>query len=553
MNDHHTGKIFNYNADLYEVEENKDPNEKMTFISRLALDDCPEVRRFELPNDNTQGLCLDKSTIAAVFTIPSNFVPDNDVLSKGIAKVDMTVENSKIFSSFDSASYYLYSHGFCKLNKSPLAQEIDSFTTGRFDSFDVDADALTKTRLHSNGLNLVENRQQYAKPIWKDASGYLQANSKTGSKLMIPFKRLFHEYQVRAPFMHGFAKQPRLIPPHVKVKVEFKMNEQGHTYLQHTKYQICRANKQLIQKMDYKYSPSLELEESYGKHTTEASCDCLAKLESGEVTSLDEILVAGKVPYDDVKGEEYYKKLSTKATWRQHEFTKLVPKLTTIPGEELKAEEDQEIYFGIERSLDPTELFNPSEFVFESVFKDPENNERPISNGKKHESFIPFYNPDFQRIELAAGRQDYTLQFSSGIKPKSIMLTGIPYSRKAPSFQICNTKTMLHWPKFRIKEFSIFQNDKPHNRTPFTNDYQHYTHFLQQTGAWQEKETSGINFFQFRDQNWMVPLLFDDATGEPATLKVRIKFDQVLEENYDLLVIRNPYQEVLLNSETRRK
>ena len=97
----HKGRILNYNADLFEVEENRDPNDKMKFIQRLAMDDCPEARRFEIPSDNPQGLSLDKSSIVATFSMPSNYVPDNDALAKGIHKTDLTIENTQMFSSFD--------------------------------------------------------------------------------------------------------------------------------------------------------------------------------------------------------------------------------------------------------------------------------------------------------------------------------------------------------------------------------------------------------------------------------------------------------------------
>ena len=176
-----------------------------------------------------------------------------------------------------------------------------------------------------------------------------------------------------------------------------------------------------------------------------------------------------------------------------------------------------------------------------------------MSNGKKHESFIPFYNPKFARIELQAGRQEYDRELSSGLRPKAILVTGIPFARKPPSFERCSTKTQLHWPGFEIGELTILVNDEPAYKTPFTNDVQHYVHFLEQTGNFGGKRGVGIDFFDFRDQNWLIPLLSNDTNGEPATIKINIKFDKVLEENYDILVLTTPYEEVLLNSDTHRK
>lgn len=108
--------------------------------------------------------------------------------------------------------------------------------------------------------------------------------------------------------------------------------------------------------------------------------------------------------------------------------------------------------------------------MFESVFKDPENDgEKPLSNGKKAESFIPFYSPQFKRIELQSGRQEYERELSSGILPKSIIISGMPYSRKSSNFEFCSTRSRLDWNGFKIKEFTILINDQPAFRSPFTN------------------------------------------------------------------------------------
>ena len=550
----HDGKLLNYNADLFEVEENMDPYENMRIITRQAMDDDPEVRRFEIPNDNDKGLCLDKSTIATEFTIPSNYVPDNDVLAKGIAKVEMTVENTKMFATLDTSAYYYHSHIDCKLNKSPNTQEVEMFPTGRYDSYDIDANELKDKYLHSNGKNCIENRQQYAKPVWK-SGGIFQPNGRNG-KFFISYRRLYHQYSVRAPFVHGFAKQPRLIPPRVKVKVEFRMNEQGHAYLKHTEYQICRANKNLLKRMKYPFHEDMELEEYIGTHENQGECDCLEKLTTKEYKKLEQIYEQGVASYD-LEGNALYAKLANKTAnnteWRKHKYYKMVPKLEVIEDKN-EPEDRQECYFGMTKDLVVTELFNPSSFIFESLFKDPAcDNELPVQTGKKAESFIPFYNPEFQRIELSAGRQEYTKTISSGIIPKAIVISGQPYARKPASFEYCSTKSKLHWPGFEIKKFTIFVNEHEHFRTPFTEDYQHYQHFLEQTKNWQTKNGIGINFFDFRDNNWMVPLCFDDASGKSAVIKVKIEFERTLAANYDILVESFPYKEVLLNKDTQRK
>jgi hypothetical protein len=40
------GNLMAYNGDRFEVEENQDPYQGYKVVPRMALDDCPDVRRF---------------------------------------------------------------------------------------------------------------------------------------------------------------------------------------------------------------------------------------------------------------------------------------------------------------------------------------------------------------------------------------------------------------------------------------------------------------------------------------------------------------------------
>lgn len=59
-----------------------------------------------------------------------------------------------------------------------------------------------------------------------------------------------------------------------------------------------------------------------------------------------------------------------------------------------------------------------------------------------------------------------------------------------------------------------------------------------------------MDFFVFKNQNWIIPLCFDDTTGDTFSVKLRIKFDHVIEENFDIISLVLPYKELLLNSDT---
>ncbi|CBY40334.1 unnamed protein product, partial [Oikopleura dioica] len=82
---------------------------------------------------------------------------------------------------------------------------------------------------------------------------------------------------------------------------------------------------------------------------------------------------------------------------------------------------------------------------------------------------------------------------------------------------------------------------------------QHYINFMKQkNGRWEAQKVSdgGQDYFVYRDQSWMVPINFDDINGS-AVIKVKILFENVLDEQYDFIVMKLPYHELHLNSETK--
>ena len=86
--------------------------------------------------------------------------------------------------------------------------------------------------------------------------------------------------------------------------------------------------------------------------------------------------------------------LKTGDDWKAHTYYKYIPKIQKYS---INAQESFYV-FGMRKQLDKSELFKPDEFLFESVFKQPEGKEEyPISTGVKNESAIPFYYPKFTR------------------------------------------------------------------------------------------------------------------------------------------------------------
>ena len=155
------------------------------------------------------------------------------------------------------------------------------------------------------------------------------------------------------------------------------------------------------------------------------------------------------------------------------------------------------------------------------------------------------------------GKQEYEKELCSGPLPKMIVMTGMPYKQTSEfSFNKCMSKSGLYPEGFKIKEFTIFLNDEPAYRSPYTSGVHHYINFIKQkNGRWEASNRSdgGLDYFVFRDQSWMVPITFDDAVGKSAVVKVKIVFETTLEEQYDFLVMTLPYHELHLNSETKGK
>jgi hypothetical protein len=474
-------------------------------------------------------------------------VPDNDVLAKAINKLELIIQNNRLFASFDVSEYQYYSQANCKLNKGLVAQEVEMFHTGRYDSYDADADELLTLKVHHNNLNLVENRQNYAEQVWRASEEPIEVNVKGDENTKtIKYKKLFHQYEVRAPLMHGLANQPRLIPPGVKVNLELIMNKQAYCLMQHSAYQTCRTTSDFMKKLAFPYPEDMHQMEVSGLHEKESECDCKAKLQTAEYHAIVQ------EPKTGPKLENVEDCLKTGSDWKAHTYYKYVPKIQkfNLPNEGT-------VYiFGVKAQLDKNELFKPDEFLFESVFKQPESKEEyPISTGVKNESAIPFYYPKFTRWTLPIGKDAYDKELNSGPLPKMIVFSGMPYNQTRDySFAKCMSKTGLYRPGYRIKEFTIFINDEPAYRSPYTHGFQHYINFVKQkNGRWEGKRSSegGLDYFTYRDQSWLVPITFDDAVGKSAVVKVLVRFDNILDQQYDFLVMKLPYHELHLNSETK--
>ncbi len=562
----------NYGNLLYYVNKpsTDDPYSNYKVVSRLATRPLTGQRQYEIPDDPLP-VKLDRCRWLTWMTIPSNFVPDNDFVAKSIKKLTFNIMNQPIFEAFTEGwQYTIFNHCVKKLNLSPHAQEVELFPEGRFDAFDCDADELETRRVKCNGKTLVENRQQYAIEIWKDAKEQIELGLSVGG-LKNSYERLYHQYFARAPINHGLARQPRVLPPASNLRFTVSLADVKSFLLQWSDYQKCRMPVDLCYekvegnsfkaKFGFPYNENLLMEEDVIVHEAKGDCDCLEKnntgktrFETGEFTGYEEIHQLGKTPH---AVDETYKALNKEGgNWRAHRTFRQIPKVVSeiFDGEEYAVfwvkNEDQ--------NLKASDVFD--EQRIESVYMNPSKEERPLTTSTKGLARIPFYYPTLKVKELNPGKQEYRFTLSSGALPEMIIFTGLRHTRTTPSFDVCMTKTTLFELTFVIKEFEIFVDNNYAFGTPWFTPRDHYINFLKHNGRYDNKSIGeGVDYFQFVNENWIIPMSFADRAGKIGTVEVRIVFESALvskgehPETWDAYWLTIPVDNFMLDKNRKSK
>ncbi|CAG5104169.1 Oidioi.mRNA.OKI2018_I69.chr1.g1126.t1.cds [Oikopleura dioica] len=85
------GNLMFFRGRKRELKETLDPYKGYKVVPRLGKNDCPEITRFEVPDDK-YSLKLSQCMFGCNFKMPSNYVPDNDILSKGIKKWTLSLQ-----------------------------------------------------------------------------------------------------------------------------------------------------------------------------------------------------------------------------------------------------------------------------------------------------------------------------------------------------------------------------------------------------------------------------------------------------------------------------
>lgn len=574
--------VENFGSLLYYVKKKKhdDLFTGYKVVVRLATNPNDETREFIIPSDKL-AVKLDKCTFLVSMTIPENYVPDNGFAAKMVQKFGFNILDNEIFSAYtDGLEYPLLNFFIKKLNFSPKAQEIEMFPEGHYDAYDCDGGELLTRLVKSNGKNLVENRQQYAVEKWITQVEDIKIGQNQDA---VPYDRLEHTYTSRSHISHGLARQKRVIPPNSKVSFEVELADAKSYLMKTSDYQKCRtllkncfekkADGQMERKQFFPYnSTSIEMIDDVRIHEFKAECDCVTsaedaaamttKFDTEEYTGWEQLRYAGQ---EKVKTDEKTKVFGKGANFKAHKVFCKTPRFETYTDED---DVDYIIFYAKVSEETSTKRMSSREIVdkmqIETHFVNPKSDEKPLTTGVKGVCKIPFYYPRLQTQACLPGRIQYSVTVSTGPLPEMILLTGMPHSRrKYPSFDLCRTKFTMLGENFKIKEFEIFVDNNYEFGTPWKSPRDHYINFLKHNGRFENKAIGeGVDFFQFINENWFVPMSFSDRAGQNATVEVRITFEEPIqyqkesnkeEEPWDVFYMRMPVDDLILDANRGRK
>ncbi|CAG5106263.1 Oidioi.mRNA.OKI2018_I69.chr1.g2762.t1.cds [Oikopleura dioica] len=531
-------------------DEDDNPQKGYTVMCKLGVEEVPGLIRFRIP-DHSKSLKLDQCMFLCTLEAEENYVPDNDYHSKIVSTLVVKILDSPLLTSFDVREYAFFTKFLTKLNYSSEAQEVEMFPSGHYDSRDVDADKLEKYLVKHNGYTLKHHRQKFAEPVWKNSP--TKFKFKTGAE-EIEYETLSYRYHVRTPIYHGLCRQPRVIPPHIATEFDIRLNKAPSCLLQSSEFQKCRIPIEKMKELlagSHDYSDDLELEYRVLEHRIADECNC-ASLQT-RTLEYEQIKVIGYHPVSKENlatmadksniGAEY-----PQNTWQPHIVRYKIPRV-----KQQKFGDKAYGLFWRRFNMDENKLPKLMDHMIEAVFCNASSDEKPITNkNNKHLAKIPFFNPRCFSKNEPGGRTSYTYTISTGSFPYMIIFSGLAHTRNAKfDFRTCPVKTSMNDPKFKICEFSIRINQTNVFRTPWRTPTQHYINFLQHNGRYDNKAIGGnVDFDQFQNEDWCVPMRFDDRKGNYGLIEVEVVFDRELDVNdtWDAIVFRVPTADLTLDN-----
>lgn len=550
---------------LTDHKEADDPYKGEVMVSRLGVMERPDCYYFEVPEDK-RSLKLDECRFTFDLDVDSNYVPDNSLHAKIVRKLVVSMHDQRVFDSFDLNEYTFFNLAKIKLNESDDAQNLELFPSGHFDARELHSEGLVdeENALVRNGLSVVANRQQYSEKIWIRGKNMISFSTNPNAG-QYDFERLINRYSVRAPIGHGIASQRRVIPAGTKTFFEVELNTAPNYLMQLDEYQTCRTAFQNFEAMQFPYHENLKLKTITVDHLEASDCDCVEKRKTGEYDFCEEIFETITGNLDTVENAEIYSKDLkddgvTFKTWKKHRVTKKTPDIQALSVKSREHPDDPEknvIYleFGWKNILGTRQTPVMRNYMLQSVFVNAGKKELPLTTGQKGIACIPFFYQKFIAKPFPVGRHHDTITISTGVLPQMLWISGMSHQQYAnPDYKTCTTKTTMNDPEFKIIEFTIFLDNKPAFRTPWRAPLDHYTNFVTMNGRLKNKGLGGgIDFFKFQDENWMVPLIFDDSECMTGTVDVAITFSKPTTRMWDLLVMAVPVEDLEIDMINKRE
>jgi hypothetical protein len=587
-----------YGNQIYKTGQSntEDPEKNYRYVARLGNDDTQGYLRFVVPDDKSP-LKADQLLFLLTFEIPSNYVPDNDMHAKMIRELEVKMLSSTLFHTYDDYQYFLLNHFLTKLNFSNLAQDTELFYRGRFDHYDCHSDALESTVVKYNGLNLIENRRQYASKVWiKETTPINFGNFEN----VYP-EALSYTYNFKCPIAHGLTRQPKVIPAGSELEFDITFHASKYMLMKPSEYREYRLPRKIgdveLTAKDVKWSMNSEflLETTPKWHlkseTDETSlnyCICAYDKDGKTVTNsgskdgkdkpikqleYDARLYENHIILGD-KTADYFK--PDGVIDQDHIAQMWFPKIKYTTGTDNYGREVEYVHFWKKYSLPddtPARVGESSSdakrgydsmmalvknIQLESVFCDATKKNRPISLGSSKVK-LPLYYPKLQIETLRVGLQTYPLNLHmSGPLPYMIVLSGRSHnSTKNPTFEKCVTQTSLKEPGFEIEEISIFLNSKRILRTPWTHGLDHYVNFIKHTGRYDNSSLGGsTDYFHFLQQNWMIPINLGEYEGMHGQVTAEIIFKNRItdaENLWDAYIMKIPSANLILDGRNNGK
>jgi len=555
--------------------QSDDPFKNYKILKRRGVEEIRGSVRFSTPDDK-DPVKVSRFMFLASMDVDSNFVPINDWHARSVQAFQVRILDNEIDATASPLEYTFASFYAKNLNFSTDAKEVELFPSGTYDSRAVDACDLSNEICKHNGKNLVENRQSYAQEIWKDASQKLNFDT---NDLLVQYQVLKHRYNVRTPIAHGLCRQPRVIPSDSRLQFEIRLNPWNQVLQRHDDYRICRvaASEDItVESLTEKWPLNSKIltEMKTFRHYSSDECNCVElKTKYGDNFTIHQVKEGNALRIIDESNPADVATLYSKEKWTPVEGSKEVLKYfqaheVTLPTAKVRKQtfsvgevEKEMLIFWIYNKDGPeedghklTDAVTFYDHVLEAVYCTPGKSEKPFSV-KGGGARIPFLSPKLKIVNQQAGQRSYEIVLRDGKLPHMLILTGMSYKRRSSlGVDTCATKTCMFEAGFEIEEVVIYIDNNEAFRSPWRAPVDFYINYLKHTGRYFNKAIGGsVDYFRFQNENWCIPLRFDDRARRRGLVTAKITFRKELESSWDAFITKIPVADLMLDSSKNGK